>query len=113
MLANDALWLIFTQTLFTAPLFVVWFVAIGAGASIVRDNRAAGLCLMAAGALEILRLGSLIASITVPMLMIQSGTLGSEGLRWFGLFKGVASTGMVVVSHLLFLGAIYGWRRRD
>lgn len=113
MLANDALYAMTTLALFSGPLFLVWFIAIGVGITMLPKCRPAALCLMAAGVLEVLRLGLQVAIIPLPVMLIESGTLGSAGLRWFGLGRALVSVAMVVVSHGLLLFAIYGWRTRS
>ncbi|MCA9566605.1 MAG: hypothetical protein KC656_02140 [Myxococcales bacterium] len=110
MLANDALSTLVSLLFFTSPLFLVWFAALGVGVWLLGQNRGAGLALMAAGTLELLRLSMNLAAVPLPVLLIESRTLGLEGLKWFGLFRALVSVAMTVASHVLLLVAIFGFR---
>jgi hypothetical protein len=110
MLGVDALWAMAQLLLFTAPLVLVWLVALGVGARMLASARSAGLCLMAAAALELVRLALGVLLVPLPVVLMGSGTLGSEGLRWFALGRGVFTVAAVLVSHSLLLLAIFGWR---
>jgi hypothetical protein len=111
MLANEALYSMLTLALFSTPLMLVWMAGAGAAVALMAKSRAAGSCLLAAALLELFRLGTQIALVPMPVILLESGTLGSDGLRWFGLIRAFVSVGMIVVSHILLLLAIFGWRR--
>lgn len=110
MEASDALFAMLSLALHQAPLFLVWCAAIGAGVYLLPRSRPAALCLMGAGAIEILRLGLHLLAVPLPILLLESGTFGSSGLRAFAIARGLISVVLVLVSHVLLLGAIFGWR---
>ena len=111
-MANDALYSMLRVALFSAPIVLGWMVAIGGGISMLPKSRPAAICLMSAGGLELLRFSIQLAAIPLPVMLLDSGVLGVDALRWFALGRAVLSVALIVLSHIFLLFAIYGWRRR-
>lgn len=111
--AGDVLWRMLSQGAFSAPLYLAWTLALLAGSWLSWRNRPAGFALIAAAVVELVRMTLNIAATPVTLLLLESGTLGVDGLTWFAVARGVLSTVLVVASYVLLLLAIYGWRAGD
>jgi len=107
---TEVLWTMLAHLAFTAPVLVMWLVAIFVGIRLLDSSRPAALCLIAAGLLELARNGASVVLVPLPGVLHSSGMLGSAGLSGFALLRGVVSLFLVVVAYTLLITAIFGFR---
>ncbi|MCB9678657.1 MAG: hypothetical protein H6737_26380 [Alphaproteobacteria bacterium] len=106
----DLLWAMGSHTVFSAPLMVMWLVALVVGVRMLGSSRAAGLCLITAGLLELLRLGLGILLVPLPAILHGAGVLGTSGLSGFALARGILNVLAIMLAYTLLIASMFGWR---
>lgn len=111
-MSDNLLFPMFMNVLYALPLILAWMYAVGIGGWIVGRNRGAGICLMAAGIIELLALFLGLGS-TLVDAALYSSDLPFEWVNVLIFGRGVVRVFVVLISHTLLLMGIYGWRQLD
>ena len=93
-----------------SPLVAVWLMGLVVGGMMLQRQREPALCLLVASALELIRHIGLILWVPIPMWLVEAEIMSFNGLGILGVIRGILTTIVVVVSHVLLLVAIFGFR---
>ena len=111
-MTGNVLFPTFMNAMYALPLILAWLYAVAIGGWIVGRNRGAGICLMAAGIIELLSLFLGLGSAVLDNALYSS-ELPYEWVNVLIFGRGVLRVFVVLISHTLLLMGIYGWRQLD
>lgn len=110
-MSSDLLFVVGMNTVYSLPLILAWLYAVGAGGWLYRRSPGAGVCLMAAGMLELMALFLGTGSVIFDRMLLESLSYESYAIALF--LRSVVRVAVLLVSHTLLLMGIYGWRNLE
>jgi hypothetical protein len=107
----DVFWAMLQRMIFSAPVMMMWLIAILVGMRVLQSDRRPALCLIGAAVIELAHHGLGVLLVPIPAVLFEANVLGSAGLSGFALLRAVVSLCATVVAYTLLILAMLGWRR--
>ena len=108
----DVFWAMLQRAIFSAPIMLMWLVAILVAMQMLQVDRRPALCLLVAAVIELAHHGLGVLLVPIPAVLYEAGVLGSSGLSALAMLRGVVSLLSIVVAYTLLILAMLGWRSR-
>ncbi len=106
----DVFWAMLQRAIFSAPVMMMWLVAILVAMRMLAVDRRPALCLLGAAVIELAHHGLGVLLVPIPAVLYEAGVVGSTGLSVLAMIRGVVSLLAIVVAYTLFILAMLGWR---
>ena len=107
----DVFWAMLQRMVFSAPVMVMWLVAILVGMRMLQTDRRPALCLIGAAVIELTHHGLGVLLVPIPAVLAEANVLGGSGLSMFALLRALLSLATTVLAYTLLILAMLGWRR--